>query len=103
MAKRLEPGSLRGMGSYAIWWTEADGQRWAGKLELGVTHMFLSGAGRGQLAHAFADIEAVDYRRGELRLSVRPGCLLRIGSLDAPGALREVAGYLTGGWRASSG
>jgi hypothetical protein len=83
------------MGSYAIWWTEADGPRYAGKLELGPRHIFLSGAGRRRVAHAVDDIESVDYRRGELTLNVRTGNSLRIGSLDAPGALREVAGYLT--------
>jgi hypothetical protein len=91
------------MGSYAVWWTEANGPRYAGKLELGRRHIFLSGAGHGRVAHAVDDIESVDYRRGELTLNMRPGEPLRIGSLDAPGALREVAGYLTGLWRASSG
>jgi hypothetical protein len=83
------------MDSYAIWWTESGGPRYAGKLELGRRHVFLSGAGRGRTAHAVDDIESVDYRRGELTLNIRPGNVLRIGNLDAPGALREVAGYLT--------
>jgi hypothetical protein len=91
------------MGSYAIWWTEADGPRCAGKLELGPGEVVLSGAGRGRVAHTFGDIESLNYRGGELTLEVRPGRLLRIGSLDAPGALREVASYLMGLWRPSSG
>jgi hypothetical protein len=95
--------TLCDMGSYAIWWTEADGPRCAGKLELGPGQVVLSGRGRGRVAHALDDIEFLDYRGGELRLEVRPGRLLRIGSLDAPGALREVAGYLMGLWRPSSG
>jgi hypothetical protein len=90
------------MGSYAIWWSEADGPRRAGKLELGSGHIFLSGAGRSRVAHSVDDIESLDYRRGELTLEVRPDHSLRIGSLDAPGALGEVAGYLMGLWRRPS-
>jgi|GraSoiStandDraft_16_1057320.scaffolds.fasta_scaffold712654_2 hypothetical protein len=95
--------NLRDMGSYAIWWSEADGPRHAGKLELGSEHLFLSGGGRRRVAHSVEDIESLDFRRGELTLEVRPGQSLRIGSLDAPGALGEVAAYLMGLWRRSPG
>ena len=91
------------MASYAIWWSEADGPRRAGKLEVDSGRLLLSGAGRRRLAHSVDDIRSVDYRRGELMLEVPPGRSLRIGSLDAPGALGEVAGYLMGPWRRSSG
>jgi hypothetical protein len=103
MASARSRGNLRDMSSYAIWWTEADGPRRAGKLELGPGQVVLSGGGCGPVAHAVDDIESVDYHGGELTLELRPGRLLRIGSLDAPGALREVASYLMGLWRPSSG
>jgi hypothetical protein len=74
------------MGSYAIWWTEADGPRYAGKLELGSRHLFLSGAGRGRVAHAVGDIEAVDFRRGELTLKLRAGRLLPAWTHREPSA-----------------
>jgi hypothetical protein len=101
--KRQSARHPSAMGSCAIWWTEADGPRCAGKLELGTGEVVLSGAGRGRIAYTFGDIESLDYRGGELMLEVRPGRLLRIGSLDAPGALREIASYLLGLWRPSSG
>jgi hypothetical protein len=101
MATCVSRATLCGMGSYAIWWTEADGPRQAGKLELNADRVFLSGGGRERIAHAVDDIESLEYRGGELTLELRPGRLLRIGSLDAPGALREVASYLMGLWRPS--
>ena len=75
--------------SYAVWWNDGDGQRHAGKLELGPLHALLSGNGR--LALPFDQITAVERVRGEILVRRRGLTSLRIGSLDAPGALREFA------------
>lgn len=80
--------------SYAIWWNEAHGPRHAGKLQLGPFHVLLSGNGAGQVAIPLDEISSVDYGRGKLTLARRSGKSIRIGSLDAPGALLEVAGQL---------
>jgi hypothetical protein len=76
--------------SYAVWWNDGDGPRHAGKLELGPLHALLSGNSGGRVAIPFDEIAAIDYARGVLRLSRRGDTPLRIGSLDAPGALLEV-------------
>jgi len=80
--------------TYAVWWNEGDGPRHAGKLELGRLHALLSGNGTGKLALPLDEITAVQYARDEVtvhRRADRPS--LHIGSLDAPGALRE---FVTG-------
>jgi len=77
--------------SYAIWWKEEDGPRQAGKLELGALHALPSGNGNGRLALPFDQIMGIDYARGEVVVRRRGQATLRIGSLDAPGALREFA------------
>jgi hypothetical protein len=80
--------------SYAIWWREGDGPRHAGKLELGQLHVLMSGSGSGPFAVALDDITAVGYAAGELMIRRRGGAPIRIGSLDALGALRDVADAL---------
>jgi len=80
--------------SYAIWWTEGDGPRHAGKLELGVLHALLSGNGDGRLAVPLEEIDSIDYVGGELNLGRRWRTPIRIGSLDAPGALLELTDAL---------
>jgi hypothetical protein len=81
--------------SYAIWWYEGDdGLRHAGKLELGGLHMLLSGNGSGRVAVPLDEITSVGYASGELTIGRRQGSPLRIGSLDALGALREVSDAL---------
>ncbi len=80
--------------SYAVWWSEDDGSRHAGKLELGALHVLLSGNGSGRLALPLDEIDSVAYQRGELRLLGRDGRRIRIGSLDAPGALLELSDSL---------
>jgi hypothetical protein len=79
--------------SYAIWWIE-NGSRHAGKLELGQLHVLFSGNGNGRIAVPRDEIASVDYSHGELKLGRHHGSTLRIGSLDAPGALLELAGLL---------
>jgi hypothetical protein len=54
--------------SYAIWWTEGDGRRHAGKLELSPFHALLAGNRGGRLAVPLDDIARVDYVLGRLRL-----------------------------------
>jgi hypothetical protein len=80
--------------SYAIWWREGEGGRHPGKLELAPLHVLLSGNGGGRVAVAFDQISSVEYRRGELRIDRRDAAPLRIGSLDAPGALLELTDSL---------
>jgi hypothetical protein len=80
--------------SYAIWWTQGDEPRHAGKFELGPLHVLLSGNGNGKVAVPLGDIATVDYHRGEITLQLRRGPSIRIGSLDAPGALLELTDAL---------
>jgi hypothetical protein len=80
--------------SYAIWWTEGDGPRHAGKLELGSLHALLSGNGAGRLALALDEIVGVDYTHGELTVARRDGPAVRIGNLDGPGVLLELGDAL---------
>jgi hypothetical protein len=77
--------------SYAIWWNEGNGPKHVGKLELGRLDALLSGKGSNGFAVALDDITVVDYHRGEVRINRRSAPSLRIGSLDAPGTLLELA------------
>jgi hypothetical protein len=80
--------------SYAIWWTEGDGRRHAGKVELSPFHALLAGSSGGRLVVPLDDIAGVDYLLGRLRFSRRHGAPICIGSLDAPGVLLELADAL---------
>lgn len=80
--------------SYAIWWNEGKGPRHAGKLELAPLHALLSGNGGGRVAVPFDEITSIGYSHGELRLARRRAAPIRIGSLDAPGALLELVDSL---------
>jgi hypothetical protein len=80
--------------TYAIWWTEGNGPRHAGKLELGPLHALLSGNRAGRLALALDEIVGVDYARGELTVARREGPAVRIGNLDGPGMLLELGDAL---------
>jgi len=92
---RLTP-SLRTMRhrSYAIWWDDGKGPRRAGKLELGPLHALLSGNGHSRLALPLDQIAGVECARGEVLVHREGESIIRIGSLDAPGALRELASRL---------
>lgn len=81
--------------SYAVWWKEGDGPRHVGKLELARLHALLSGNESRRVAVALDDITEVEYRRGEVRIDRRGTTSLRIGSLDAPGVLLELAHSLS--------
>jgi hypothetical protein len=80
--------------SYAVWWSEGDGPRHAGKLVLSPLHVLLSGNGNGRVAIPFDEIVTVDYARGEMTLTRRRDEPIRIGNLDAAGALLELADSL---------
>jgi hypothetical protein len=77
--------------SYAVWWNEGDGPRHIGKFEIARLHALLSGNGSMRLAIPLEDITGVEYRRGEVHIERRDASSLKIGSLDAPGTLRELA------------
>ena len=81
-------------GSYAVWWKEGDGPRHVGKLEVARLHALLSGSGSGRVAVPLDQIAAVEWQRGEVLVTRKAAPVLQIGSLDAPGALREVANRL---------
>jgi hypothetical protein len=80
--------------SYAISWTEGNGLRHAGKLQLSRLHLLLSGNRAGRVAVPLDEINSVSYGRGKLILVRKSGPPIRIESLDAPGALLELAGQL---------
>jgi hypothetical protein len=82
--------------SYAIWWNEGNGPRHVGKLEIGRLHALLAGNGSRRLAIPRDQITGVEYRRGEVRIDRQGEPSLRIGNLDAPGALLEVVHSLSG-------
>jgi hypothetical protein len=77
--------------SYAVWWNEGSGPRHIGKFEIARPHALLSGNGSTRLTVPLDDITGVEYRRGEVHIERRDSSSLRIGSLDAPGTLRELA------------
>jgi hypothetical protein len=87
--------------SYAVWWTEGDDRRHAGKLELSPFHALLAGNRNSRLAVPLDDIASVDYVLGRLRVARRHGAPVCIGSLDAPGALLELADILRAAWAIS--
>ena len=81
--------------SYAIWWQEGAGPRYAGKLQLGPFHLLLSGNGQGRLAVPLDEIVSIDYRSAELEITRRDGTRVRIGNLDGVGALLELSDALS--------
>jgi hypothetical protein len=79
---------------YAVWWDEGDGDRHAGRLDLGWLHALFSGNGNGGLAVPLEEITAIECSRGQVLIHRRDQESVRVGNLDAPGALREFAGRL---------
>ena len=77
--------------TYAVWWNEDGGPRRAGRLEVGRLQALFSGNGNGRLALPLDQVTSVEYARGEVVIHRRDAADVRIGSLDAPGALRECA------------
>ena len=84
--------------SYAIYWYEAElSSRYAGRLELTDSSVELSGSALGHRfadSIAFEDIVSVRLSAARLRVCRRVGAALEIGSVDAPGSLRELADRL---------
>ena len=81
--------------SYAVYWNEGTGERHAGRFDLEAAAARLVGhTAHGTckvVAIRFADIESVRYRNGRLSVERRAQPPLEIGSVDAPGALHELA------------
>ena len=82
------------MQTYAVYWNEVGGVRFAGRVSLAASCAELEGGtGDGRRTRrriAFDDIASVRYERGRLHVWRRSGAPLRLGSVDRPGALREL-------------
>ena len=97
------PASMRGMGSYAVVWSEALGPLRSGKLELGREGLELEGENSRSVP--YTQIEALHVGRlVPERIGGRPsivlelvtGEALRIGSIGGLGTLHELAERLAG-------
>lgn len=77
-----------------MYWNGTDGSRLAGRIALRASFAELDGGPR-HASHSrvipFEDIASVRYARGRVHVWSRSGAPLRLGSLDKPGALRELA------------
>jgi hypothetical protein len=83
--------------TYAVSWKSEGGKRCAGRLDMDGRALTLTGAANGcQMEEAipFEDIDDVRIKTGRLEIRRRNGRSLEIGSLDAPGALRELVDRL---------
>ena len=82
------------MQTYAVYWNEIDGARFAGRISLAASSAELEGGAsdgrRTRQRIVFDDIASVRYERGRLHVWRRSGAPLRLGSVDRPGALREL-------------
>jgi hypothetical protein len=94
------------MQTYAVYWNDLDGARFAGRISLGSAFAELEGGARDgrrtQRRIAFDEIASVRYTRGRLHVWRRCGAPLRFGSVDRPGALRELGERLQARVGASS-
>lgn len=83
------------MQTYAVYWNEPNGERCAGRVSLGRSFAEFEGAtSDGQLRSlkiGFDEIASVRYQHGRLHVWRRNGAPVRLGSVDSPGALRELA------------
>jgi hypothetical protein len=81
--------------SYAVYWNEGEGLRHAGRFELERDHAQLVGQTRNGTRRLvwifFGEIVSVRYGYGRLRVERRARPALEVGSVDRPGALRELA------------
>jgi hypothetical protein len=94
---------MRGMGSYAVVWSEALGPVRSGKLELGQEGLEL--AGESSRSVPYTDIEGLHVGRlvperigglPSIVLELTGGEALRIGSVGGLGTLHELAERLAG-------
>lgn len=83
------------MQTYAVYWNEPDGSRFSGRISLGSAFAEVDGAAsdgrRTRRRIEFEEIASVRYERGRLHVWRRCGPPLRFGSVDRPGALRELS------------
>jgi len=80
--------------TYAVSWSTPAGAPCVGCLGLGARVLSLTGISKGKPVEqkiAFDEIDDVRLESGLLQVTERDGRLLAIRSLDAPGALRELA------------
>ena len=80
------------MQTYAVYWTEPEGRRSAGRLSLGPSSLELHGATHRRIA--FDEIESVRYNRGRIHIWLRAGGPMSFGGVDKPGALSELSARL---------
>ena len=82
------------MQTYAVYWNELSGARFAGRISLGASFAELDGGSsdgrRTRERIRFDDIASVRYQCGRLHVWRRTGAPVRLGSFDRPGALREL-------------
>jgi hypothetical protein len=80
--------------TYAVSWKGVGGRPCAGRLDMDGRSLLLTGASNGchvQEAIPLREIDGVRIEAGRLQVRRRNGRPLSIASLDAPGALRELA------------
>jgi hypothetical protein len=79
--------------SYAMTWNVGDGPRRAGRIEVRADAVELTASARSVPVKriTFAEIAGVAVARGVLHVRRFAGPELRIGSIDSPGALGELA------------
>src|SRR6266498_1729153 len=69
--RTASPSGAERVQSYAVYWNEADGTRFAGRISLGATFADLEGTGEGRRIRrriGFKEIASVRYQRGRLHL-----------------------------------
>jgi hypothetical protein len=106
MQRRLRGDTLRRMtpASYAMFWWFDEGARRAGRIELGDDFVSLSATtpAEGVDRIGFRELAGIMLDRGLLHLERGGGPTVHIGSLDTPGALRELADRLVNGLHATA-
>jgi hypothetical protein len=80
--------------TYAVCWNGEQGNRCAGRLHVDARNIVLIGGSNGSCVHETIprpEISGIEVKGGRLNILRRDGRSLSIGSVDAPGALRELA------------
>ena len=85
--------------SYAMFWWVDEGPRAAGRVELSRDHLALAATTPEPIVEhiALGDLVRVLLERGTMHLERRGLPTLHVGSLDRPGALRELHDRLVAG------